>query len=689
VTGVVKAADTGLPIAGALVAMSGASTGSVYTGVDGSYKLVALTPGAVTLTASRAGYQSAGASVAVAPGVLENFSPSLVAVPTEATLSGRIVDGASGAPLAGVAVRIASLNRATLTDASGAFVLAQLPAGMARVDLVLAGYAAQSFSIVIEAGTSIDAQTMRLQKTTPPATTGTIRGTVTAAAGGAPMAGVTIAVQGSARLSALTAADGSYSFSDVAPGTVTLSAVKAGYVAASGSGDLAAGASLIFSPKLTASAVPAVSGRVVDSLTNAPLALARVMLDKDETVADTDGKFAFEGVTSGNHILSLSAPGYLTYTRPLATDGSGSADLQVLKLAKSTAPMTLAGRITDLAKGNGIPNATVAVLDTSLVAKTGADGSYRLEGVIPGSVSLRIGAVGYTSETMIVDVSPYNVQSIDRGLQAGQDSSLALEFGTDRASYSAYAAVAMTARVTNNGATTATATVSLAIFDAEDNYVASFAASQPGQDGEPATRFSFAPGENLVALEWNTGAFAPGRYRAVVRIHQDTDPSDGGPVVLAQRQAVFDIEATAAIGSVRLTPVPAYSHVGADETLAYRLDVVNRSNVPVSTTLNYQLLSPQRTPVDAGMVSLELQPAESSRSQSIQGPAYRFETSGSYPLTLSAAEGAAPAAISGGAIEVAPATRVTPTQNVLPATVVPDGDQRIHVELRLIGVQQK
>lgn len=684
--GIVTDRATGAPLTGALVSIDGASTGSIYSAVDGSYLFPNLVPGAVTVRVSKAGYVAAGASATIAAGTRVLYSPALQAVATTAVVSGKVADSETGMPLGGVMVRVAGLS--TLSDAGGRFTLAGIPAGAARVELVTEGYVLQSFAVLVEAGMSVDVQTIPMYKTTPPATTGTVSGTVSSA-DGKPLAGVTITVQGSASLHATTGADGSFMLANVTPGALTLGAARDGYVAVRASATLTAGSTVVFSPKLELSATPRVSGRVLDKGTLAPIVGATVLLDKEADTTDSDGRFSFSGVVSGNHLVTVDAAGYVSRVLPLPTDGRNAADMGGIELASSSAPLTVTGRVTDQANGQGIARALITVLGAELSAVADADGRYRLDGVLPGAVTTRFSAPGYTGETVILDVSPYNLQPLDHALRAGRDSSLALEVTLDRPSYPAYTPLALAARVTNSGDAATTGTLSLTVLDAHGNYVDGVAATRADGSGQQQSRLSFAPGENSIALAWNTAALPPGSYTAAVRIHQVDGSADGGPVALAQKELGFAIEPTSAIASVRVTPLPGYSHLGARETLGYRVDVVNRSNVPVSSRLAYQLAGPDAALVDSGEFVLELAPAEATRSIMLAGRSYQFAASGSYVARLLPLSGLAPAALAGGAISVAPATRVTPTQTVSPATVVPVGDPRIHVELRLIGVQQK
>ena len=162
-----------------------------------------------------------------------------------------------------------------------------------------------------------------------------------------------------------------------------------------------------------------------------------------------------------------------------------------------------------------------------------------------------------------------------------------------------------------------------------------------------------------------------------------------GGIELAQKRTEFAITPTEAIGSARLTPLPAYSNVGATEQLGFRLDVVNQSNVPVHSTLAYQLLTPAEAAIASGTVAIDMEPGEASKSILIGGPQHKFISSGLYQSTLATASGTAPAQFITAQVSVAAASCNETSYTAAPGIVTPDGDKRIKLDIRLQGVEQK
>src|SRR5258706_3089082 len=75
---------------------------------------------------------------------------ALIGSPAD-TLRGRVTDS-TGAALAGVSVSITELDRRTLSDASGAFAFAQVPAGRYTVVAPMVGFAPRTATVAVPAG---------------------------------------------------------------------------------------------------------------------------------------------------------------------------------------------------------------------------------------------------------------------------------------------------------------------------------------------------------------------------------------------------------------------------------------------------------------------------------------------------------------------------------------------------------
>jgi hypothetical protein len=152
--------------------------------------------------------------------------------PDSGTLSGRVTDE-GGAGVDGALVDVDG-GPSTLTDSAGYYTITDVTVGNHSVTASKIGYIAQTKSAVV-----FKDLTTTLDFTLAPAPlVGTVTGTVTNAFGGAPIEGADVDLGNG--MSTTTAADGTYSFFDVDPGTWSLDVAAIGYEPHSGSVDVVA-----------------------------------------------------------------------------------------------------------------------------------------------------------------------------------------------------------------------------------------------------------------------------------------------------------------------------------------------------------------------------------------------------------------------------------------------------------------
>lgn len=122
-------------------------------------------------------------------------------------------------------VRVVETGQTTTTDETGAYLLAGLLPGTYTVEASRFGYTTQSEPVTVAA-----AQTHQLDFTLTPVGNGTLRGTITTAAGGEPVAGATVTLPGTPLAAAVTDQAGDFSFPDVPAGVYELVVQAPGYV---------------------------------------------------------------------------------------------------------------------------------------------------------------------------------------------------------------------------------------------------------------------------------------------------------------------------------------------------------------------------------------------------------------------------------------------------------------------------
>jgi prenyltransferase beta subunit len=623
---------------------------------------------------------------------------ALAAQPSSAATVGSVtmmvVDATSAKPIAGATVLLqGSSSVSSQTDTSGTANLQSVTAGSYSVTISANGYATQNQNVSVQAGVTADLGTIALASAQ---NTGILQGIVKDRLSGGPLSGAVISVSGSATANAMTAADGTYTLAGLASGAVTISASKNGYTSVNGVGAIVAGASLIFSPTLTPTGTnggtAAVVGRVVDANSQAPLNGVTVSVGTGGSTAasDLNGNFNVAGLTAGTYPVSFSLQGYQSKSigSVLVTTGS-ETNLQTVGLNKALNAVSILGQVVDSSTKQPIVGATITVQGSSISTVTGTTGSYRIDGAPLGGVTLKFSATGYASDTVVLNFASNGEYRVDRSL-APQSGIVSLAISADKPNYAAYDTVTVTAHVQNSGGATVLGTIAGVIVDAQGKVVDSMLASHLDQSSNRTTRFDLAPGDNAVSLQWNTLAYPPGPYTFVVKVYQ-FDPSSiaYSQIELAERQTSLAIDPTQAIQSAVLTPLPSYTNLNATEQVGFRLDLVNRSNIPVSSSLSYQLQTPGGTVLYTSNITVPLNPTEATKSVLLSGLQYKFIDSGLHSSSLTVTGGVAPSSAQANTISVAPGTRVDPSQAVMPSTVTPDGDKRIHLDIRLQGVQQK
>ncbi len=120
---------------------------------------------------------------------------------------------------------------------------------------------------------------------------------------------------------------------------------------------------------------------------------------KAQMSVNQDGTFEAGGLSAGTYRVRVNSPGHAQYlSDPLLLQENESRDLGDLKLPQGT---TLSGTVKDDA-GVPVEDATVSLKDangrpvfTFSLSTSGSDGKYYLQGMEPGSYTVRFEAAGY------------------------------------------------------------------------------------------------------------------------------------------------------------------------------------------------------------------------------------------------------------------------------------------------------
>ncbi|MCY1078598.1 carboxypeptidase regulatory-like domain-containing protein [Archangium lansingense] len=255
VVGQVVNGKTGQPLVGAVFNLGGGL--SATTGADGSFRITSVPRGTYEGTVTASGYHAgtfslvftAGASGEI--GTMSLFPVETTPAPTTLTLRGLVVNGVSGAPIAGATVTLTESGAGATTGTDGRFVLTGITLKNFSLSVSATGYLPHTYTIQVSAMGEAEVQ---LQLSPPPpdvpgATTSTLAGVVTDTVSGAPISGARVTVTGTA-LSATTDATGHYNLGGITSLSFSVQVSAVGYDSRISSVKLSAHGEYPFNPSL-------------------------------------------------------------------------------------------------------------------------------------------------------------------------------------------------------------------------------------------------------------------------------------------------------------------------------------------------------------------------------------------------------------------------------------------------------
>ena len=402
VTGTLDLGDTAHPLGNVPMTLTDTTSGTGYSTTswyDGRFAFLDVPPGTYDVGAT--GYLPATLqTITVNPSA---HGLTLIAQPG-ATLQGTVTQLGGSAPVAGAIVTATESDGTSVesdaTGSDGAYVIHGLVAGTVSVSASAPGYGepnALSATVDPSAPTTLSIGLPQ---------DGAISGSVTLP-GGAPASGASVSaavVGGGPPLSATTLADGSFSITEVPPGSYMVVAENAGDGPGQQSpvsvtaGGTASGVALQLT---TAAAV--VSGVVTDADTGVPIAGATVATDATNggdgpVTTDANGLYTLGGLASGSVNLSITPPD-LTHivTSATATATSGSTATANVALEPSG---TVNATVTGADGTTPLPNVTVEVVgpsparpdapESSQPSVTDASGNVSVAALASGTYDLQV-----------------------------------------------------------------------------------------------------------------------------------------------------------------------------------------------------------------------------------------------------------------------------------------------------------
>jgi hypothetical protein len=402
-------------------------------------------------------------------------------------------------------------------------------------------------------------------------------------------------------------------------------------------------------------------------------------------VTDADGRFAFGALSAGELVLEFSLVGYGSSSGKLMIAQGSSVDIGTVELQPTTATTTLTGRILDAASADPIAGASVEA--AGFTATTESDGSYRIEGITSLEFKLTASAPGFlTGGASLVLQEPALVQA-DIPLARVQTGGLGLTtLSAARPAYPAYSDVPLAATLYNSSELPVVVRLYVKVLDEAGVLVDEYPAVEVAPDEDPAVAHIAveAGAEVDVAANWHTGHRPPGAYQLLVQAYDAATHN-----LLTERATTVQVQETKFVESLVLKPAPAYTNIGATETLRFSALMHQRSNVPFVVQVHYSLLGTGLQVLHVGQADLQVDPAQPYVLVPVGEMTNAFTKAGEYKLRIDSVVGAEPPVMEAASLYVAPGTRLEIQQESSPGTVVPDADKRIKMRIQLNGVEQQ
>jgi outer membrane protein OmpA-like peptidoglycan-associated protein len=388
ISGVVTDAVNRSPLAGVLVNVL---TESVHTDAEGRFTFEDIEAGLVSVNARKDVYLPTDQDVVVS--VLETTDIQLSLTPiTWGSLSGLVLESGTNLPVANAAVDLATLS--TTSDDQGVFSLDKVPAGEITYTVNIPFYQPASGTESLAAGESIAVNIML-----DLITWGTVGGKVIDAVTNQPIPDAEVSFSG---FRLVTDQMGRFIQDEVTAGDLSVSASRAVYLPGFKTITLAPTESLDITIKLEPITWGSLSGRVLESGTNLPVANAAIDLATLSTTSDEQGVFSLDKVPAGEITYAVNNPYYqpASGTESLAAGESIAVTIMLDLITWGT----VGGKVIDAITGGPIPDAEVKFSGFTLV--TDQMGRFIQDEVTAGELSVSASKEIYLPGSKTVTLTP-------------------------------------------------------------------------------------------------------------------------------------------------------------------------------------------------------------------------------------------------------------------------------------------
>jgi len=399
VAGTVTERPTEAPLEGALVVVrQGGFQRSAITEAPGTYAIGEIPVGDFEVTITRVGFFPQVFTVEAPEPVVAPLDVALEPIPDSVTLVGAVTSDLTGLAASGVRIEVLGTELSAFSDADGRFQIDGVPLGTQTLRLSEEGFLDGFFTFEADpdpAGHPLEFEITFPAKEGPSgglAISPDAQGRVFDALTGEPLEGAEISADAS---TAVSGPDGTFALLGLPVGSFEITASNAGFIEETRFGVVVDNGPDELEFGLTSLARGEIAGRVTDAATGQPIRLAVLDIETSPLLAAatlSDGSYHMVRVSPGTYDVSVGHPGFEATVVPgvvVQADRVTTLDVALTPLPRTGG---LEGIVTDVDSGAPISGVSLVVQGTALSTTTAADGSYSLNGLPAGLVTIALDA---------------------------------------------------------------------------------------------------------------------------------------------------------------------------------------------------------------------------------------------------------------------------------------------------------
>ena len=403
---VISAAD-GSAIVGASVS-DGKQTAT--TGAGGKFTMKGLPTGSNSIGIAASGFDTYAKTLTLVAG---NNTQTFVMTKTGtalAALVGIATDRDAGTPLAGVTITV--LGKSAQTAADGSYTISGLAVGLATLKATLSGYAPVTQSQTLNVGQN----TWNVSLTNRGTIGGTVRDSVTQT----PIAGATVV--GSSTFKTTTNGNGVYQLK--MPDTITSVTISAtGYQTQTQPVTIQPDASIPLDIELVKNfyETGTVSGIVTNSASGQVLAGANIVFSpgQESVQSDANGHYSIDlptGPVSTTYQITVNAAGFNQWTGSIVLTIGSFSTKNISMTPVAVAPGSVSGGVYDNQTSFPIVGAQINLAGYSGNWYTDSNGIFQIPNVPPGAYTIWAAKSGYAQKSQNIPVTSGQNTTLSFGL---------------------------------------------------------------------------------------------------------------------------------------------------------------------------------------------------------------------------------------------------------------------------------